>query len=55
MSRFESLVAAESWERMVRDLTEARDEEDRDGEPLSDYEIAELVRHIVFEVEGEEV
>lgn len=55
MGRFESLVASESWDRLVRELVEARDEEDRDGEPLSDYEIAEIVRHIVFDVEGEEV
>lgn len=55
MSRFESIVSAESWERLVRTLVEARDEDDRDQEPLSDFEIAEIVRHMVFEVDGEEI
>jgi hypothetical protein len=55
MSRFESLVEAESWRRLVRDLLEARAEAAIDDEMLDDREIAEIVRHIVYEVEGEEV
>jgi hypothetical protein len=55
MSRFESLVEAESWRRLVRDLLEARDDDLREGEPLDDGEIAEIVRHLVYQVEGEEV
>ena len=55
MSRYDSLVSAEAWTRMVRRLTELRDEDDRDGDDLDDYEIAEIVRNEVFDVEGEEL
>lgn len=54
MGRFDGIVSAEAWERLVRRLTELRDEDDRDG-LLDDREIADVVRHEVFDVEGEEV
>lgn len=54
MGKWEELVARDAWDRLVRRLVEARDEEDREDE-LSDYEIAEIVRDEVFQVEGEEI
>lgn len=48
MSRFDSLVSAEAWERLVRDYEEILGEI---GSP-TDVELANLLRETIYEVEG---
>jgi hypothetical protein len=53
VSRWDSAVSSAAWEELVATARTLGDAEE--GHPAEDFELAELVRNKIYEVEGIEV